>query len=325
MGSAHVRALRQISPQSLAAVCSRNQKRLAGDFSGIKGNLGDAEEDFDMTGIKAYQSIADLLHDTDVDAVDLCLPTNLHCDTAIAALGAGKHVLVEKPMALTVAESGRMIEMARKSGRILMVAQVLRFFPAYRALRSALQTAGKMRHAMFRRRAATPGWGEWITNPEHSGGGVFDLLIHDVDMSLHLFGKPRAISAVGATGIEPGVDVIDTQLFYDDGSVATIAGGWYHPSGYPFSMEYTVVCDAATFEYSSAGREPTAYRGGDPEPLPLEETNGYGEEIKYFLECAEANQQPVLCPPEESADAVSLMLQMLEARKRNGEKIPCSL
>src|SRR5580704_11052059 len=84
--------------------------------------------------IAAQREIAKVIADPSVDAVDICLPTNLHAPVALEALQAGKHVLVEKPMALDVAVSWQMIARAKKQKRVLMVAHVLRFFPMYVAL-----------------------------------------------------------------------------------------------------------------------------------------------------------------------------------------------
>jgi len=277
--------------------------------------------------VAAEREITQVIADPDIDAVDICLPTSLHAPVALQALQAGKHVLVEKPMALDVETSRQMIEAATKHERVLMVAQVLRFFPAYLALGEILASGriGLPRSAMFRRRCGAPAWGAWLTDPKQSGGGVFDLLIHDIDLCLHLFGKPETVSATGYEALADGVDIITAELNYDRWT-AVITGGWHHPKSYPFSMEYTVVAEKGTLDYSSLGRPPTLYRAdGEMEMLPLREQDGYRAEIEYFLDCCRRGESANLCPPEESADAVALALCILEARQRNGEKIRCQL
>ena len=123
-----------------------------------------------------------------------------------------------------------------------------------------------------------------------------------------------------------GIDVLLATLYYENGLKVSVTGGWHHPKSYPFSMEYTVVADGGTLEYSSAGRVPTLYReDGSEETLPLTEHDGYVEEIKYFVQCAKANKQPGFCPPESSVQAVKLALLLDQARSRNGEVIPCHL
>ena len=321
MGGAHLKALRNVPDVTLAAVVSRHEDRLAGDLSGVAGNLGGGGERLDFSGVRKYRDVMSALEDPEIDAVDLCLPTDLHASVAIEAVRHGKHVLVEKPMALDVASCELMIEEARRHKRVLMVAQVLRFFPAYRALETALQSAGPVRAGIFRRRCAQPAWGDWLSDKPRSGGGVFDLLIHDVDMALHLFGEPVAIAATGYENLAGGIDTISAQLFYAAGFSVEIEGGWY-PGKFPFSMEYTIASDGGTLDYNSESRPPRWHHSeGLSEGLHVDSVDGYTAEIAYFAECCRSGEEPRQCPPEESAQSVAVTLGMIEARKRNGEKL----
>ncbi|MBL8178022.1 MAG: Gfo/Idh/MocA family oxidoreductase [Bryobacterales bacterium] len=322
MGMVHLKAIRNIAGHSLVAVVESDPLKRSGDLSKIEGNLGGPGEVMDFSGMGQYATLEECLADPNVDALDICLPTHMHKDAAVAALRAGKHVLVEKPMGRNIAECEEMMAAAAQSGRVLMAAQVLRFFPAYLALRDALPRLGARRSAMFRRRCAGPAWAKWHVNKENSGGGVFDLVIHDADQCIQHFGLPQAVSASGYENLPAGIDVIEAQLYYADGFVATISGGWHHPKSYPFSMEYTVVCDGGTVEYSSIGREPALYRAdGEVEPLPVPSTDGYQAEIEYFLQCAAAGKQPDYCSPNDSAAAVALTNLISESRAKNGEKV----
>ena len=327
MGSTHVRALARVPGARLAAVCSNDERKLSGDLSAVKGNLGGAGEPVDFSGVRKYRDLDALLADTEIDAVDLCLPTDLHESAAVAAMRAGKHVLVEKPMALDGAAAELMIDEAERSGRVLMTAQVLRFFPEYLALEDAVRRPelGAVRSAAFRRRCAAPGWGGWLKDPARSGGGAFDLLIHDVDMCLHLFGPPAMVAATGYLDPARCMDLLQAELFYGSGLVVSVTGGWQHTGAFPFSMEYTVTLDGGTVDYSSAGRPPALYADGREQVLPLSGVDGYAGEIGYFAECCATGKTPDRCPPRESANAVKLMLRLLEARDRNGEKITCQL
>jgi predicted dehydrogenase len=314
MGSMHVRAVLENPGIELAAVYSSDPRKLAGDLSAIQGNLGGPGGTFDFSRVKPYCDIASLIADPDIEAVDLCLPTDLHEAVAIEALRAGKHVLVEKPMALDGVSARRMIAESERAGRVLMTAQVLRFFPEYVALREAMPRLGAVRAAALERRCAEPGWGGWLKDPIRSGGGVFDLLIHDVDMCLHLFGPPQAVAATGSG------DWVTGQFLYDDFAVR-VEGGWLPPT-YPFCMEYRVTMENGTVEFSSAGKPPVLY-GDNESPLPLFTEDPYAAEIGYFAECCRIGAKPGRCPPEESAAAVELTLALLAARERNGEKMEC--
>ena len=129
MGSTHVQAWSRIAGARIAAVMDGNEKRLTGDFSEIQGNLGRESQAVDFSDVRKYQSVAEILADAAVDAVDICLPSHLHAPVAMDALRAGKHVLVEKPMALDGSSADALASEAERTGRVLMVAHVLRFFP----------------------------------------------------------------------------------------------------------------------------------------------------------------------------------------------------
>ncbi len=91
-------------------------------------------------------------------------------------------------------------------------------------------------------------------------------------------------------------------------------------------MEYTIVGDCGTVEFNSSGIAPTMFRvDGEKEELALPERDGYQAELEYFVDCCRNNKQPEFCPAEESAAAVKLGLQLVEARQRKGEKIPVKL
>jgi len=328
MGSTHVQAITKISDAQLAAVVSDDPVKLAGDLSAVGGNLDRPAEKYDFSEVRKFRTIDQALIDPEIDAVDLCLPTYLHEPTAIAALAAGKHVLVEKPMALDGRACDCMMAAAEKSGRLLMVAQVLRFWGDYQPLIDARKSdsLGKVRAALFRRRCAAPAWGKWLKDASKGGGGVFDLLIHDVDMCIHLFGVPEAVSATGDEDMANGIDLITAQLHYPGIPSVTVTGGWHHPKSYPFSMEYTASFDQGTLEFSSAGRPVTLYNAdGEAAPYQVSDKDGFVSEIEYFIECATENKTPEKCSPRESAAAVKITLLMAEARKRNGEKIPCRI
>jgi predicted dehydrogenase len=197
---------------------------------------------------------------------------------------------------------------------------VLRFFPAYRALQRAVddRDLGNIHFATFRRRCAQPGWSEWITDKSRSGGGAFDLLIHDIDMALRLFGPPLAIGATGYEDAPSGVDTISARLFYE-GFVVEISGGWMFPGAFPFAMEFTVLGDRGVLEFNSESRPLKRY--GDGEVVAVESTEAYAAEIAYFAECCRTGEQPAFCTPSSSAESVRLALELFDARAKNGERI----
>ena len=325
MGATHLDAWSKVPSFELAAVSSHDDKKLAGDLSGTAGNLERGGQQMDFGPAARYHEAAELFADPNVEAVDLCTPSYLHAAQTIAALEAGKHVLVEKPMALTAQECDRMIEASRKAGKVLMVAQVLRFWPDYSAARDVILSGalGPVKHALFYRKCAAPAWSKWMHDKSRSGGGAFDLLIHDFDYCRHLFGRPAAVTATGVEQMDKGIDTVEAQLDYGaSGPLVTIAGGWRHPKAYPFSMEFTIVCDGGTLDFRSGLRELTLYKAdGTSEEPPKPKTDGFVAQLAAFAEGCAIGMAPDACKPEESAESVRMALAMGESRARGGAPV----
>jgi len=324
MGSTHLNAWSGIPGASLIAVADPKPHRLAGDLSDIQGNIGGPGVRRDFTRVNGYRTPEELIADPAVEAVDICLPTNFHLPVTLAAFAAGKHVVVEKPMALSGEACDRMIAAAAQAGRVLMVAHVVRYWPDYAAARELFRSGrlGALRSAIFHRKCAAPMWGRWLKDSARSGGGVFDLLIHDVDFCHQLFGSPLAVRAEGPEQLDRGIDWVLARLEYPHGAPVAISGGWHHPQSYPFSMDFTLVAEGGTLDYNSAFRPLTLYLADGTEQKPeLEIHDAYQAELNYFLACAQANHWPEDCRPQESAAAVRTALAINESRRRGGERI----
>jgi predicted dehydrogenase len=200
-----------------------------------------------------------------------------------------------------------------------MGAHVLRFFPAYEALADSVRAGSPVRSALFRRRCAAPVWSAWLKDPARSGGGIMDLLIHDADYCISLWGMPPAVRARGHRDLPRGIDVIHADLVYPNLGPVIITGGWHHPGHYPFSMEFTVTTDAATFDWSGTANDFRVYPAeGEPKSIPLSEKDAFASELAYFADCVISNSQPDRCPPAQSVQAVALIEAMLQSRDREG-------
>ena len=158
MGMIHYLAARKLRGARVTALCSRDKKKLAGDWRGLRGNFGPAGTRMDLGTAKRYAAFDDLLADPDVDLIDVCTPTHLHAPMARAALRAGKHVLVEKAIALTPREADALVKSAGQAGRLLMVAHVLPFFPEFAFAAAAVRGGahGRLLGAHFRRVISRP-------------------------------------------------------------------------------------------------------------------------------------------------------------------------
>ena len=165
MGATHVKAFKNVPNARIAALCNPSGRNLDGDFSNVGGNIGTKEPlKLDMANVAAYQDFDELLKNPNIDLIDICTPTTTHEELAIRALAAGKHVLLEKPMARTAESARRIVEAAEKASTLLMPAMCLRFWPHWRYVKEVVADGrfGKVLSARFRR-VAEPQAGERIT------------------------------------------------------------------------------------------------------------------------------------------------------------------
>jgi predicted dehydrogenase len=181
-----------------------------------------------------------------IDAVDICLPTPLHRPVAERALSLGRHVLVEKPIALSLEDADAMGAAAAAAGRVLMVGHVLRYFPEVLELRRLVETGelGAARAVSALRLSAPPDWNEWMLDTARSGGVVVDMMVHDFDIAAALLGEARRVRAVAAA---EGRHV--NALVEHERGDAAIEGSHAMPSSYPFTAALRVLCDGGLLEH----------------------------------------------------------------------------
>ena len=255
MGMTHYRAAQRVKRGKVVALCTRSRKKLEGDWRGIRGNFGDPGGMEDLSGIGAHEAVEDLLADPRVELVDICLPTKMHPEVAVAALEAGKHVLVEKPIALELRDADRMLRAARANGRRLMVAQVLRFFPEFALVKYICRTGryGALLGMHLKRVIARPDWSASIADSAETGGMALDLHIHDTDFVNHLLGRPSAVRCTGLAGPDGAADYIATQYVYEGRELCvTCCSGAVAMRGRPFEHGYDVYFEKGTLIYNSA-------------------------------------------------------------------------
>lgn len=200
----------------------------AGKLGGYHANIASASESFELMAIidpfenarealaervsaKPYADVGEALDQ--IDAAVVATPTATHADVVTRLLAAGKHVLVEKPIAPTLAQASRMVAAAEAHGRILQVGHVERFNPA-------LVAAGdRLANPRFIQATRTSGY----TFRSTDIGAVLDLMIHDIDLVLSLTGSEVVdVSAVGASVLGGHEDMVSTRLTLADGCVADL-------------------------------------------------------------------------------------------------------
>ena len=287
MGQTHLGAYQRADEagfgNKLVAVCDADPERRAGKAPAAGNFDTDAAEDlFDPVEVKGYEDPAELFADPSVDVVSICTPTDSHVDLAIAALEAGKHVLVEKPVAITAAEVARLAEVDARTDVLCMPAMCMRFWPAWAWLAERVRegTFGAVRSAAFQRLGTRPGWGGgFYEDDSRTGGALVDLHIHDADFIRWVFGAPDELRSTGSTAH------LTTLYRYLDGPSHVVAeGGWDHTPGSPFKMRYVVIFDGATADFD-LGREQQLMlaKDGEFEAIEVEDINGYDGEVRHLL------------------------------------------
>jgi len=295
-------------------------------------------------GANAFPTIERMLAQADVNLVDICLPTNMHRRAVEKAAAAGKHILCEKPIALTLRDADAMIAAVERAGVKFMVAHVLRFWPEYTVIKDIVSSGrlGKIKSLTAARLSPPPAWGwkQWFFQPKMSGGAVVDLHIHDLDQFAWLAGPPKTVFAGGLTNEFGAMQSVWTTCTHADGVVSFAQGSEMLPSNYPFTMTLTVCCEKGTIELNSRlSPALTVYPvDGQPEhpAIPdltgaatseeamgnIQQLGGYFAEIKYFVDCVENNRTPDVVTP---ADARLALAICLAARKSALKGKPVSL
>lgn len=245
-----------------------------------------------------------------VDIVDLCTPTPTHHDLAVQAARAGRHVICEKPLALTLAQADAMMAECRTAGVRLFVAHVLRFFPQYRAAWDHVQSGsiGEPRVLRLSRVSSPPAPGSWLLDEAQSGGVPLDLMIHDLDYARWVAGEVTRVYAAGNS--HSGRVMVQGTLTHSSGAVSLIEGGWAAPPGV-FRTALDLAGTLGVIEWSSDA--PAALRGHGPLPGPPQEGTAlpalagdpYAAELQHAYRAIEEGL-PFLVEPEEARAALAL-------------------
>jgi predicted dehydrogenase len=296
-----------------------------------------------LDAIPKHATAAALLADPAIRAVDICAPTSAHKALALAAIRAGKHVLVEKPLARTSADAREIAAAARAAGVVLIPAHCMRFWPGWDWLKDAVATRryGAVESASFLRAGARPS-APFYYDAAACGGAHFDLHIHDADFVLHLFGMPAAVTSFGradATGAivhtfthyhfegdtanagdagnnaaagntAAAANTADAANTAGVGALVTAEGAWTREAeARPFTMRYAVAFEraSAVFDFGATPALTLFRAGHAPEPVPLAPGMGYEHEIAEFIRCAAAGRDSTVVTAEDGYRAIAIV------------------
>jgi predicted dehydrogenase len=302
MGQTHARAYAKIPGVEIVAISSQHRDK--------------AEKLTAEVGGRATTDDRAIIEDASIDAISNTLPTHLHPDTTIAALNAGKHVLLEKPFALTAPACDGMIAAAKASGRILMLAHVCRFWGDYVSLVEFVHSGriGRPLSANASRLSQLPAWATWFLDPTLSGGAVLDLSVHDFDVVNWVLGTPKTVYGRGHE-YRPGLwNDIHAEIDYG-GANGFVEGSEFMPQGYPFTSAMKVLCEGGVVEFlfraggvsveMGGGSSLMVHEAGKAYPLTPKPGDSYDNQVAYFVDCVRKGVKPALGTPEQARLAVS--------------------
>jgi UDP-N-acetylglucosamine 3-dehydrogenase len=290
MGRTHVQAWSRIAGARVVAVAGRRASAVV--------------ELANSVAAQAYFDLSEAIAAPGVDVVDVALPTRLHAPVAIAALKAGRSVIVEKPMALSLDDADAMRRAAEHARKPLLVGHVVRFWPAYQTAHDLVRAGriGEIRAIAGVRLSAPASWAGWFADPAQSGGAIIDLQVHEIDVMNWLAGLPHRVSSTGRRGRTGGWDHVMTILDYGD-VPAVIEVSSCMPTGYPFTTSIRIDGTTGTLSYrsvaSGAGIETLSGDGGvvltGDGALPVEiqprAIDPFESELRTFLRAIETGER----------------------------------
>lgn len=309
MGSTHAKAIQSLDTNDIeiAAISGMSEAR--------------ARPLADEIGVPWTTELDTLVADPTIDAVDICLPGPQHRAVTEAALAAGKHVLLEKPIALTMEDADALVALDGRTDRVFMIAHVLRFWPEYMEIQRRVGSGdyGKPISALAFRRQPFPAWSPLFGRSDLTGGAVLDMMIHDYDALNWLLGPPSSVACRGVANPRSGggIDQIQAMIGYG-GASAVVDGGMMMPESYPFTSALHVLCERGAFEYTfrAGGRSVEMGSGvnelvlypseGEPQTLSVEQANPYAAEIAYFVDCIKHGRRADRASPADARIALRL-------------------
>lgn len=276
-------------------------------------------------GAAVYDSLGALL--SDVDVVDICAPTHLHKEFALAAAAAGKHIVCEKPLARTSADAQTMIAACEQAGVMLLVAHVVRFFPEYASAKAIVDRGeiGRVGVTRLTRCSFKPARSDpssWFHDTTKSGGMMFDLMIHDFDFARWVSGDVATVYAKHVIDRFPDApgDYALAILKHTNGAMSHVEGGWAYPvpmfrtaleiAGERGLIEHPAASSVAVniYQHEAASAEVTIAVPRNP---VLEDP--YTTQIKHFYDVLTgANTEPRVTA-QDGAAAVEIALAAIES------------
>ncbi|MBA3873605.1 MAG: Gfo/Idh/MocA family oxidoreductase [Anaerolineae bacterium] len=301
MAKAHLPGYQAAAGRAEIVMCCDNNPQLAQDFSAKLDNKPQVVTDWQ-----------EIIANPNIDAVDICAPHFLHAPIVLAAAKAGKHILLEKPMAMNFDEARQMVDATSAAGKIFMVAQNQRYLPEHALIRDWLNKdaigrviAARIDGNQFLSRAYPKG--HWLFSKALAGGGVIrTTAIHKIDLLRYFLGEVRRVTALYSTsGLNPGMDSEDIATIAMEFENGAIGEAFFTFAAYQnpiptASHELVILYGTKGMINNINGwhmysTEVEAYsQAMTSMELPnADYATSFVHEVKHFLDCVETGQEPI--------------------------------
>ncbi|QAY68130.1 Gfo/Idh/MocA family protein [Paenibacillus protaetiae] len=307
-----------------------------------------AEQRAQEHGIAVAANPQQLFEDPSIDAVIVCVPNQYHAELAIEALRSGKHVILEKPMAINSEAALKIVEEQRKAGKIVMIPHQMRWGGLARAVKQRIDNGdlGRIYNAKtsYMRKKGIPGWGSWFTRKDQAGGGpLIDIGVHMLDLTLYLMGNPKPVSVFGSTYAEFGPrkqglgtwgtpnwdgyydveDLASALIKLDNGATLALDVSWAAFSG-SISEEPSVHLMGSEGGVSIVGNAGTYVTYEDDKVAASEITAADEEEdrvllSRHFVECVNEGKEPITSAM--SGYTINRILDAIYESSRTGHEV----
>lgn len=280
-------------------------------------------------GVPYYTDQDEMYQTERPDGVLICTPTFTHEEMVRKALEHKVHIMCEKPFVLEEAAAENLFEAAESAGVKLMVMHVVRFWPEYVKLKEMIDAweLGKIKNVYLNRLSSHPAWASWHRDPKKSGGGLYDLNIHDIDYLYYVFGRVESVYSVGTKEESGCCNNVSTIMKFANGVSAVVEGFMDMTGDYSFTTNVRVNGEKAAVEYlnktvyldgggtAKTGKFVVFPKNRASEIVEVKKYNPYAEEVEYFADCVRNGKGIDLVPGKD----VKAVLRVLEAMARSLE------
>lgn len=278
-------------------------------------------------GVPYYIDQDEMYEKESLDAVLICTPTYTHEEMVRRAISHGVHIMCEKPFVLDEGTAENLIKEAEDAGLKLMVMHVVRFWPEYEKVKEMIRSGalGEIKNVYLNRLSSHPTWAVWHRDPKKSGGGLYDLHIHDIDYLYDVFGSVESVYAVGKQEESGCFNNVSTVLKFKNGVSAVVEGFMDITGSFGFTTNVRVNGSEASVEMLSknvyladesigkANKLVLYEKESSPVIIEPDRYNPYAAETEYFAECVRNNTEITRVPNDDVVNVLKILKAIQES------------